>query len=73
METAKQIVMRVLGMDYKGQCVRSVLKAFKAMGATDEDLKRERKRLEQDEMYLAEWHVAVNPPRKLKLANGRQA
>ena len=69
METAKQIVMRVLGMDYKGRCVRNVLKAFKAMGASDEDIKREKRRLEEDDMYLAEWHVAVNPPRKIKLGD----
>lgn len=69
METAKQIVKRMLGMDYKGQCVRDVLKAFKQMGASYGDIKREKKRLEQDDMYLAEWHVAVNPPRRIKLGD----
>jgi hypothetical protein len=64
METVKQLVMRLLGMDYRSKCIREVLEAFKAMGADQEDLERERKRLSEDDMYLAEWHVAVNPPRK---------
>ncbi len=65
LESVKELVKRKLGMTYKGRCVREVLVAFKRMGADANDLKQEKRKLEEDEMYLAEWHVAVNPPRRL--------
>jgi len=63
LETVTQLVKRKLGIDYKSRCVREVLKAFKTMGADFTEMKVEKRRLNEDEMYLAEWHVACNPPR----------
>jgi hypothetical protein len=51
-----------LGLDYKSRCIREVLTAFKHMGASDEELRREKEKLLNDEWYLAEWSIACNPP-----------
>lgn len=63
MSDVKAMVKRALLIDYRGKCVREVLDAFKKMGADRSELRKEKAKLMRDDMYLAEWSVAVDPKR----------